>query len=155
MYVRKKRRMVAEINVVPYIDVMLVLLIIFMVTTPIITQGVKVELPKSDAEPIEQMKDGKTPLVATVDSHVPWEVYCILIHVTVSALLHTFDQVRDNSSRADLPKVCEILRMPHQRLNLMLSHCIWSRLSSRLVDWQHTCCCRRHADRSPPSSSII
>lgn len=67
MYVRKKRRMVAEINVVPYIDVMLVLLIIFMVTTPIITQGVKVELPKSDAEPIEQMKDGKTPLVATVD----------------------------------------------------------------------------------------
>ncbi len=41
MYVRKKRRMVAEINVVPYIDVMLVLLIIFMVTTPIITQGVQ------------------------------------------------------------------------------------------------------------------
>ncbi|MCT6700045.1 protein TolR [Rheinheimera sp. 4Y26] len=67
MYVRKKRRMVAEINVVPYIDVMLVLLIIFMVTTPIITQGVKVELPKSKAEPIEQMKDGKTPIVATVD----------------------------------------------------------------------------------------
>lgn len=67
MYVRKKRRMVAEINVVPYIDVMLVLLIIFMVTTPIITQGVKVELPKSKAEPIEQMNDGKTPIVATVD----------------------------------------------------------------------------------------
>jgi biopolymer transport protein TolR len=67
MYVRKKRRMVAEINVVPYIDVMLVLLIIFMVTTPIITQGVKVELPKSKAEPIEQMKDNKTPIVATVD----------------------------------------------------------------------------------------
>ena len=59
--------MVAEINVVPYIDVMLVLLIIFMVTTPIITQGVKVELPKSKAEPIEQMKDNKTPIVATVD----------------------------------------------------------------------------------------
>jgi biopolymer transport protein TolR len=67
MVARKKRRMVAEINVVPYIDVMLVLLIIFMVTTPIITQGVKVELPKSKAEPIEQMKDGKTPIVATVD----------------------------------------------------------------------------------------
>ena len=67
MYVRKKRRMVAEINVVPYIDVMLVLMVIFMVTTPIITQGVKVELPKSKAEPIEQMKDNKTPIVATVD----------------------------------------------------------------------------------------
>ena len=67
MYVRKKRRLKAEINVVPYIDVMLVLLVIFMVTTPIITQGVKVELPKSKAEPIEQVKDGKTPIVATVD----------------------------------------------------------------------------------------
>ncbi|MCC5825876.1 protein TolR [Alkalimonas sp.] len=68
MYIRKKRRMMAEINVVPYIDVMLVLLIIFMVTTPMLTQGVKVELPKSSAEPLEQMTDGKTPLVATVDS---------------------------------------------------------------------------------------
>lgn len=67
MIVRKKRRMVAEINVVPYIDVMLVLLIIFMVTTPIITQGVKVELPKAKAEPIEQMKDNKTPILATID----------------------------------------------------------------------------------------
>ena len=67
MYVRKKRRLKAEINVVPYIDVMLVLLVIFMVTTPLITQGVKVELPKSAAEPIKQMQDGKTPLVATVD----------------------------------------------------------------------------------------
>jgi len=66
-YTRKRRRPVAEINVVPYIDVMLVLLVIFMITTPIITQGVQVELPKSSAEPIEQMKDGKTPLVATVD----------------------------------------------------------------------------------------
>ncbi|MDX1677640.1 protein TolR [Arsukibacterium sp.] len=68
MYIRKKRRMMAEINVVPYIDVMLVLLVIFMVTTPLITQGVKVELPKSAAEPIAQMTEGKTPLVATVDS---------------------------------------------------------------------------------------
>lgn len=68
MYVRKKRRMMAEINVVPYIDVMLVLLVIFMVTTPLITQGVKVDLPKSAAEPIAQMTEGKTPLVATVDS---------------------------------------------------------------------------------------
>jgi biopolymer transport protein TolR len=67
MYVRKKRRMVAEINVVPYIDVMLVLMVIFMVTTPVITQGVKVELPKSKAEPIEQLKDNKTPILATID----------------------------------------------------------------------------------------
>ncbi|MBD1557861.1 ExbD/TolR family protein [Vibrio sp. S9_S30] len=46
-YQRKKRQLTAEINVVPYIDVMLVLLIIFMVTSPFVTQGVEVELPKT------------------------------------------------------------------------------------------------------------
>lgn len=66
MYVRKRRKKVAEINVVPYIDVMLVLLIIFMVTAPLITQGVKVDLPKANAEPLD--KDSKPPLVASVDA---------------------------------------------------------------------------------------
>jgi len=66
MYKRVRRRKVAEINVVPYIDVMLVLLIIFMVTAPLITQGVKVDLPKADAQPLD--KDSKTPLVASVDA---------------------------------------------------------------------------------------
>ncbi len=65
MYKRVRRRKVAEINVVPYIDVMLVLLIIFMVTAPLITQGVKVDLPKADAEALD--KDSKPPLVASVD----------------------------------------------------------------------------------------
>ncbi|SEL63780.1 Cell division and transport-associated protein TolR [Colwellia chukchiensis] len=65
MYNRVRRRKVAEINVVPYIDVMLVLLIIFMVTAPLITQGVKVDLPQADAEPLS--KDMKPPLVASVD----------------------------------------------------------------------------------------
>ncbi|MFA0568909.1 MAG: protein TolR [Vibrio gallaecicus] len=46
-YQPKKRKMTAEINVVPYIDVMLVLLIIFMVTSPFVTQGVDVELPEA------------------------------------------------------------------------------------------------------------
>ncbi|WP_117234285.1 ExbD/TolR family protein [Vibrio maerlii] len=46
-YQRKKRKMTAEINVVPYIDVMLVLLIIFMVTSPFVTQGVDVDLPEA------------------------------------------------------------------------------------------------------------
>lgn len=50
-YQRKRRRPVAEINVVPYIDVMLVLLIIFMVTAPIVTQGVKVDLLKLNLKP--------------------------------------------------------------------------------------------------------
>ncbi|WP_282177032.1 protein TolR [Vibrio nereis] len=58
-YQRKKRKMTAEINVVPYIDVMLVLLIIFMVTSPFVTQGVDVELPKtSTAKPASEMTDG-------------------------------------------------------------------------------------------------
>ena len=47
MPIRKRRKMNAEINVVPYIDVMLVLLIIFMVTAPFVTQGVDVELPQT------------------------------------------------------------------------------------------------------------
>jgi biopolymer transport protein TolR len=59
------RRLMAEINVVPYIDVMLVLLIIFMITAPLLTQGVKVDLPKAGAEPLEAQKI--QPLVLSVD----------------------------------------------------------------------------------------
>ena len=63
----KKRKLMAEINVVPYIDVMLVLLVIFMVTAPLLTQGVKVELPKAGAEPIQDVPD-HPPLVVSVDA---------------------------------------------------------------------------------------
>ena len=65
---RRKRRLMGEINVVPYIDVMLVLLIIFMITAPLMTEGVKVDLPKAGARPIppEMMKDTK-PIVLTID----------------------------------------------------------------------------------------
>ena len=49
----RRRRMLAEINVVPYIDVMLVLLVIFMVTAPMLMQGVEVDLPDADAAPVE------------------------------------------------------------------------------------------------------
>ena len=62
----QKRKLMSEINVVPYIDVMLVLLIIFMVTAPLLTQGVKVELPKAGAEPITDLPD-TPPLVLSVD----------------------------------------------------------------------------------------
>ena len=48
-----KRRLMGEINVVPYIDVMLVLLIIFMVTAPLLTQGIEVDLPKVGAAPLD------------------------------------------------------------------------------------------------------
>jgi biopolymer transport protein TolR len=63
----KKRRLMGEINVVPYIDVMLVLLIIFMVTAPMLTQGIKVELPKAGAEPLDP-SEGRDPLVLSVDA---------------------------------------------------------------------------------------
>jgi biopolymer transport protein TolR len=63
---RKRRRMMGEINVVPYIDVMLVLLVIFMITAPMLSQGVKVDLPQADSQPIPQ--DDSEPLVVTVDA---------------------------------------------------------------------------------------
>jgi biopolymer transport protein TolR len=63
----RKRKLMSEINVVPYIDVMLVLLIIFMVTAPLLTQGVTVDLPKASAEPIQDTSD-TPPLVVSVDA---------------------------------------------------------------------------------------
>ncbi|MEC7860833.1 MAG: protein TolR [Pseudomonadota bacterium] len=64
---QSKRKVISEINVVPYIDVMLVLLIIFMVTAPLLTQGIKVELPKAGAEPIAD-SSSLTPLILSVDA---------------------------------------------------------------------------------------
>lgn len=62
---QNRRKPIAEINVVPYIDVMLVLLIIFMVTAPLITQGVQVDLPEADAKIIES--SGPLPIVVSVN----------------------------------------------------------------------------------------
>jgi biopolymer transport protein TolR len=62
----RRKRLMGEINVVPYIDVMLVLLVIFMVTTPLLTEGVRVEMVKADSQPIES-KD-EEPFVVTVDA---------------------------------------------------------------------------------------
>ena len=61
----RKRRSVSEINVVPYIDVMLVLLIIFMVTAPLLQQGVDVDLPNAPANPLDA--DSPEPIVISVD----------------------------------------------------------------------------------------
>ena len=63
----QKRKLMGEINVVPYIDVMLVLLVIFMVTAPLLTQGIEVDLPKANAEPIETPPE-HDPLVLSVDA---------------------------------------------------------------------------------------
>ena len=61
----KKRRAIADINVVPYIDVMLVLLIIFMVTAPLLKQGVEVDLPNAPANPLDV--NSPEPIVVSVD----------------------------------------------------------------------------------------
>jgi len=62
-YHRRRRRRMSEINVVPYIDVMLVLLVIFMITAPLMNLGVEIELPTGNAEPMEDQGD---PLMVTV-----------------------------------------------------------------------------------------
>jgi biopolymer transport protein TolR len=59
------RRLMSDINVVPFIDVMLVLLVIFMITAPLLTQGVNVDLPKTQAKALAEQKE---PLIVTVDS---------------------------------------------------------------------------------------
>ncbi|MCG7598497.1 protein TolR [Halomonas sp. McH1-25] len=61
-----RRKPMGEINVVPFIDVMLVLLVIFMITAPMLTQGVQVDLPQVSSEPIEDMED-REPIVVSVD----------------------------------------------------------------------------------------
>ena len=61
---RHKHRPMAEINVVPYIDVMLVLLIIFMVTAPLLMQGVKVDLPEANSDPVENQDP--EPLIVSI-----------------------------------------------------------------------------------------
>ena len=62
----KARALISEINVVPYIDVMLVLLVIFMITAPLLTQGVVIDLPDVAADPVSAALDD--PLILSVDS---------------------------------------------------------------------------------------
>ncbi len=63
----KRRRAMAEMNVVPYIDVMLVLLVIFMVTAPMLQSGVEINLPDTDAQAINN--NNQTPIIISVNKH--------------------------------------------------------------------------------------
>lgn len=65
MSTHKKRKPMAEINVVPYIDVMLVLLVVFMVTAPLLMQGIKVELPQTSSSSVE---DDDEPIVVSINN---------------------------------------------------------------------------------------
>ena len=62
---RKRRKPIAEINVVPYIDVMLVLLVIFMITTPLLSQGIKIDMPQAKAQVISA--DQQQPIIVSID----------------------------------------------------------------------------------------
>ena len=62
----KRRKPMGEINVVPYIDVTLVLLIIFMITTPMLQTGVEVDLPEAESANVEQNEGGKPPIVISI-----------------------------------------------------------------------------------------
>jgi biopolymer transport protein TolR len=65
----RRRKLMGEINVVPYIDVMLVLLIIFMITAPLLKEGIKVDLPSAGAKPIDPAFLQKhEPLIVTIDA---------------------------------------------------------------------------------------
>ena len=63
---RVKRKLVAEINVVPYIDVTLVLLVVFMITAPLLMQGVKVELPAANSAPMDTKE--QEPFIVSIKS---------------------------------------------------------------------------------------
>ncbi len=63
-----RRRQISQINVVPYIDVMLVLLLIFMIATPLMQQGVTIELPRAPSEPVEP-SEYREPLVLEMDQN--------------------------------------------------------------------------------------
>lgn len=70
---RRIRRQVAEINVVPYIDVMLVLLVIFMITAPLLQTGVEIDLPDAAATPIaDSSGEASEPLILSVNSDGEW-----------------------------------------------------------------------------------
>lgn len=69
---RRVRRQVAEINVVPYIDVMLVLLVIFMITAPLLQTGVEIDLPDAAATPIEDAGEATEPLILSIDAAGDW-----------------------------------------------------------------------------------
>ena len=65
--IARRRKPMSQINVVPYIDVMLVLLVIFMVTAPMFNQGVQVDLPQAPSEPIKEFMEQDEPFIVSVD----------------------------------------------------------------------------------------
>ncbi|HEB70217.1 MAG TPA: protein TolR [Desulfobulbus sp.] len=94
---RGNKRLVAEINVTPLVDVMLVLLIIFMVTAPMMTQGLEVDLPKTTAKSLRQHE---TPLVVTVNAK--GEIYLGKIMINSSLLRQQLSRLPEEKKQQPL-----------------------------------------------------
>jgi biopolymer transport protein TolR len=90
---RRRYRPMAEINVTPLVDVMLVLLIVFMITAPMITSGVNVNLPQANAKPVNS--DAK-PITITVNAQD--QIYLQNSQVQLSNLVATLQQISQNNS---------------------------------------------------------
>ncbi len=88
---RRRYRPMAEINVTPLVDVMLVLLIVFMVTAPLITQGVDVNLPQANAKPVNS---DSTPITISVNAQ--GQIYLQKSQVQMANLLATLQQISQN-----------------------------------------------------------
>jgi len=88
---RRRYRPMAEINVTPLVDVMLVLLIVFMVTAPLITSGVDVNLPQANAKPVNS---DSTPITITVNAQD--QIFLQNSQVQLSNLVATLQQISQN-----------------------------------------------------------
>ncbi len=121
---RRRRALKAEINVVPYIDVTLVLLIIFMITTPMLNLGVDIELPKSDArsldvdsEPVLVTVDAQGGLFLTLGGEARRNVDADTLVTTVAAFVRNNPQVPvlvGGDARVDYSAVYQVLVLLQQ-----------------------------------------
>ncbi|MFC3150532.1 protein TolR [Litoribrevibacter euphylliae] len=107
----KKHRPMSEINVVPYIDVMLVLLVIFMATAPLLTQGVSVELPKVDSELIDETKQAD-PLVISINKS--GEFYLSISASEKKSIALDKLIIRVKAARSQTPDVAVLIRGDQQ-----------------------------------------
>jgi biopolymer transport protein TolR len=99
--IRNRRKPVSEMNVVPYIDVMLVLLVIFMVTAPMLNQGVKVDLPKVSSEALPQDNNSRVLTISIkADQSYFWNM---------GEEVDT-DQGKDSESSTELPQLINTVR---------------------------------------------
>ncbi len=103
---RKRRHLLAEMNVVPYIDVMLVLLVIFMVTAPMLTQGIKVELPEISSDSINV--DSAEPMIVSIKRNGDY-------------WLKQGDKPDQQMKLADLTQTLQAVQQKHPKMQVLLN----------------------------------